>query len=73
MSGACLPRRAKLPTDLKESISGDFVYLPKNVLFGEVYNSSSDIYCFALMYLELKTTSPERLLQMERMSTMYKL
>ena len=69
MSGACLPRRAKLPADLKESISGDFVYLPKNVLFGEVYNSSSDIYCFALMYLELKTTSPERLLQMERMST----
>ena len=38
MSGACLPRRAKLPTDLKESISGDFVYLPKNVLFGEVYD-----------------------------------
>ena len=69
LSGACLPRKAKLPIDLNESISSDFVYLPKEVLFRDFYISSSDIYCFALLCLELHTNPRQRVFEMERLLT----
>ena len=69
MSGACLPRRAALPTNLKDAVASDFVYLPKNVLLGDEYDASSDIFCFALTYFELKLNPRQRVFQTERMCT----
>lgn len=70
LSGACLPRKAKLLPNACDSSSSEFVYLPKEVLNGSLYVSSSDIYCFALMCLELKSSSSGRVFEQERLLTM---
>lgn len=54
ISGACLPRHAKLPDTTSRSVqAGDFVYLAPEVLRGEEYSSCADIYSFGLLILEL--------------------
>lgn len=69
MSGACLPRKAKLPLNVADSVCSDFVYLPKEVLHGNVYTADCDMYCFALMCLELYT-NPLRVFEEERLLTL---
>lgn len=54
LTGACLPRIAKLPADTTWPAK-TFVYLAPEVLRGEIYDSSSDIYSFGLLVLELAT------------------
>ena len=66
LSGACLPRKAIFPSDPEDCPSSDFVYLPRDVLHGNQYNAASDIYCFAIMSLELDAESPLRVFEEER-------
>ncbi|KAL4226499.1 hypothetical protein ACF0H5_014484 [Mactra antiquata] len=53
LSGACLPRNAKLPFDTETTETGNFVYLAPEVLRGEKYEPFADIYSFGLFVLEL--------------------
>ena len=54
LTGACLPRKATLPLDT-EVLVGNFVYLSYEVLKGEIYVTSADVYGFALLIFELLT------------------
>lgn len=53
MTGACLPRNAKLPFDTETHETGTFAYLAPEVLRGEKYEAYADIYSFGLLVLEL--------------------
>jgi serine/threonine protein kinase len=53
LTGACLPRFAKLPFDTERIDTGDFVYLAPEVLRGDKYEVFADIYSFGLFILEL--------------------
>ncbi|KAL3853541.1 hypothetical protein ACJMK2_017076 [Sinanodonta woodiana] len=53
LTGACLPRPATLPLERDTIQAGDFVYLPPEVLTGDLYISSSDMYSFGLFILEV--------------------
>ena len=67
LSGACLPRTAKLPENMADSVSSDFVYLPREILNGGVYVANCDIYCFAILCLELHANPPLRVFEEERL------
>ena len=47
------PRRADLPADTSEELAGDFVYLPPEVLRGEMYRQRGDMYSLGVMAWEL--------------------
>ncbi|XP_060583775.1 uncharacterized protein LOC132739947 isoform X2 [Ruditapes philippinarum] len=53
LTGACLPRFAKLPFDTERIDTGDFVYLAPEVLRGDKYEVFADVYSFGLFILEL--------------------
>ncbi|KAK3610636.1 hypothetical protein CHS0354_009100 [Potamilus streckersoni] len=53
LTGACLPRLATLPLEKDIIQAGDFVYLPPEVLTGDLYISSSDMYSLGLFILEV--------------------
>lgn len=53
LTGACLPRTAKLPYDTETTETGDFAVLAPEVLCGEKYEAFADIYAFGLLILEL--------------------
>ena len=53
LTGACLPRVASLPNDTESRETGNFVYLPPEVLRGQKYDAGADIYSFGLLLIEL--------------------
>ncbi|XP_052780092.1 uncharacterized protein LOC128217184 isoform X2 [Mya arenaria] len=52
LTGACVPRKATLPLDTDMAV-GNFVYLPYEVLNGEIYVTSADVYGFGLLMYEV--------------------
>lgn len=51
-TGACLPRKATLPYDTNMSVA-EFVYLAPEVLNGELYVATADVYSYGILLLEL--------------------
>lgn len=58
LTGGCLPRVADLPDDPEQHIISDFVYLAPEVLRGELYTASADVYAFGLLLFDLISGSP---------------
>lgn len=54
VTGACLPRKATLPIDTNMAVS-EFVYLAPEVLNGELYLATADLYGYGIFLLELVT------------------
>lgn len=70
LTGACLPREAKLPV-YKESIeTGHFVYLAPEVLRGDVYEPTADIYSYGLFLIEMLVTETPHVFRKERKMTL---
>ncbi|XP_045165820.2 uncharacterized protein LOC123529516 isoform X2 [Mercenaria mercenaria] len=70
LTGACLPRFAKLPFDTERIDTGDFVYLAPEVLRGEKYEAFADIYSFGLLILELVQTEISVVFKEQRKMTL---
>ena len=71
LTGACLPREAKLP-EYKESIeTGNFVYLAPEILRGEMYEATADIYSFGLFLIEMLIPDMCHVFRRERKMTLY--
>ena len=56
LTGGCLPREPNLPHDTESRETGNFVYLPPEVLGGQKYDAGADIYSFGLFIIELAVT-----------------
>ncbi|CAG2254665.1 MAP3K1 [Mytilus edulis] len=58
LTGGCLPRKADLPGNQEQHISGDFVYLSPEVLRGDLYTASADAYAFGLLMFDMMSKTP---------------
>ncbi|XP_063436025.1 uncharacterized protein LOC134717044 [Mytilus trossulus] len=58
LTGGCLPRKADLPGNQEQHISGDFVYLAPEVLRGDLYTASADAYAFGLLMFDMMSKTP---------------
>lgn len=70
LTGSCLPRLAKLPFDKDNTEAGNFVYLAPEVLLGQTYESSADVYSFGLLILELAQADIPVAFKNQRSSTL---
>lgn len=52
LTGGCLPRKFEPPANICE-LAGSFVYVAPNVLAGQGYSSTSDVYAIGLFIYEL--------------------
>ncbi|KAH3777653.1 uncharacterized protein LOC127844925 isoform X2 [Dreissena polymorpha] len=71
LTGACLPRKAVFPTYRESIYSGDFVHLAPEVLTGDVYKPTADIYAFGLLVIELTNNDMPKVFAKEREMTLY--
>ncbi|XP_076095809.1 uncharacterized protein LOC143066878 isoform X2 [Mytilus galloprovincialis] len=58
LTGGCLPRKADLQGNQEQHISGDFVYLSPEVLRGDLYTASADVYAFGLLMFDMMSKTP---------------
>lgn len=71
LTAACLPRKAKFP-EYRESIeTGNFVYLAPEILRGEIYEPTADIYSFGLFLIEMLVPEMPHVFKKERKMTLY--
>ncbi|XP_052780399.1 uncharacterized protein LOC128217341 isoform X2 [Mya arenaria] len=53
LTGACIPRLPTFPADKDSCRIGRYVYFPFEVLNGQIYTRSSDVYSFGLLMFEV--------------------